>query len=46
MTTEDEGIETFQLYISPDKMASIARPVKEPKGFAKVLLAARRNTSC
>ncbi|KAJ5389241.1 uncharacterized protein N7496_000309 [Penicillium cataractarum] len=32
------GAETVQLYISPDKLASIARPVKELKGFAKVYL--------
>jgi beta-glucosidase len=32
------GAETVQLYISPDKMATIARPVKELKGFSKVYL--------
>jgi beta-glucosidase len=32
------GAETVQLYISPDKMATIARPVKELKGFFKVFL--------
>jgi beta-glucosidase len=32
------GAETVQLYISPHKMATIARPVKELKGFSKVYL--------
>jgi beta-glucosidase len=32
------GAETVQLYISPDKMATFERPVKELKGISKVYL--------
>lgn len=32
------GAETVQLYISADKKTTIARPVKELKGFVKVYL--------
>jgi len=32
------GGETVQLYISPDKMSTIAQPVKELNGFSKVYL--------
>jgi len=38
-TGERDGVETVQLYIH-DKAASIARPVKELKGFQKVALEA------